>query len=800
MKLSPVLRLIAISALILSLFNCGGGSSSGDDGNNSGSSNNNSALSSSPILSLIDSSDTFGQARGVLIDGDKVYVADGSSGLVVMQITGSNNIQTISSLQPETDPVLGRAYSLAKKGNYLYVAAVKAGLYVIDVSDPFTPILVNTILFSDDPKFLFIKDNLLFVSADSYFVIMDITDPASPVIIKEMFTSTGSNQHLVIENNIAYIAAYNKGLRIIGVSNPSSPVLLSETNVGYNVVAIAKVGNYIYIGGMGSGLFVYDVTNPAKPLLAANISLPVENGESLYDIVKWGNFLFVADGPSGIQIVDITTPANPVLVDSTDTSSSAQSLLVDNLTLIVADNADGIYLFNIIETTDRDGDGIQDGYDVFPDEPSEWADADGDGTGDNADLNDDNDGYLDENDAFPTDPSEWIDTDGDGVGDNTDVFINDPLEWSDSDNDGIGNNADLDDDNDGLLDVDDPYPADPFNLINVTNDAYWSRYPKLDNNKIAWRGYLPSGKATVLYKDLSDPNSQEVDLAGDMDGFIGVQSISNGQVAWRVWDKNGTGRNYIYLWDGSSRRTITDYPTGSFGGEFGYPPSYHSLEVSLDNGQMAWAAWDGTDYEIFFWDGNSIRQITDNSVDDYEAQLSNGQIAWTAYEGLVPKPVNWTSYVDVFFWDGNVIHNISDRPGIPDEDAHLMNGQIAWSGYNNSTYKRDIYFWDGQDVKLINALDGQDYEPQIDNSGNFITWVNEKNSQYTIYVWDGYAIIQLPPIIGFSDLEAFANNGKVAFTRNGTDSSNIYIADFRLDKDGDGVMNSIDPFPLDPLR
>jgi hypothetical protein len=49
-----------------------------------------------------------------------------------------------------------------------------------------------------------------------------------------------------------------------------------------------------------------------------------------------------------------------------------------------------------------------------------------------AGLDSDSDGVLDDNDDFPFDPTEWLDTDGDG----------------------IGNNADLDDDNDGMSDLD----------------------------------------------------------------------------------------------------------------------------------------------------------------------------------------------------------------------------------------------------------------------------------------------------------------------------------------------------------
>jgi hypothetical protein len=64
-------------------------------------------------------------------------------------------------------------------------------------------------------------------------------------------------------------------------------------------------------------------------------------------------------------------------------------------------------------------------------EASPWTDTDGDGLSDGIDPDDDNDGVLDVDDAFALDPTESVDTD----------------------NDGIGDNADTDDDGDGMPDV-----------------------------------------------------------------------------------------------------------------------------------------------------------------------------------------------------------------------------------------------------------------------------------------------------------------------------------------------------------
>ncbi|GAA6152196.1 LamG-like jellyroll fold domain-containing protein [Pseudoteredinibacter isoporae] len=128
---------------------------------------------------------------------------------------------------------------------------------------------------------------------------------------------------------------------------------------------------------------------------------------------------------------------------------------------------------------DRDGDGVPDEDDAFPDDPTEWADLDGDGIGDNSDPDRDGDGVNNDEDVFPNNPEEWADLDGDGIGDNADTdrdgdgvlndedaFPNDPNESSDLDGDGIGDNSDPDKDGDGVDNDQDAFPEDP----NESND------------------------------------------------------------------------------------------------------------------------------------------------------------------------------------------------------------------------------------------------------------------------------------------------------------------------------------------
>ena len=130
-----------------------------------------------------------------------------------------------------------------------------------------------------------------------------------------------------------------------------------------------------------------------------------------------------------------------------------------------------------------------DAVDTFPNDATEWIDTDGDETGNNADLNDDNDDWTDAEEADcgtdPLDvtsvPSDYdmdgicdvvdTDDDGDGIPDETDSFPMDDTESLDYDNDGLGDTIDTDDDNDGWLDTEEPNcGTDPMDAFSVPAD------------------------------------------------------------------------------------------------------------------------------------------------------------------------------------------------------------------------------------------------------------------------------------------------------------------------------------------
>ncbi len=193
---------------------------------------------------------------------------------------------------------------------------------------------------------------------------------------------------------------------------------------------------------------------------------------------------------------------------------------------------------------DSDVDGFLDSEDLFPDDPEEWKDYDGDGIGDNSDHDDDNDGIEDDRDPYP------FDKDNDGVDDINDLFPDDPNESSDNDGDGIGDNADPDDDNDGTLDSEDIYPSDP----NRSGYTVSGRVFVASNIDIDGDTNDPSNR---FFENDTLEDAQKLDRDAELIGYISATddqkdfyalNLSQGQTITLNWNDSSLDVDmYLYL-------------------------------------------------------------------------------------------------------------------------------------------------------------------------------------------------------------------------------------------------------------
>ena len=243
------------------------------------------------------------------------------------------------------------------------------------------------------------------------------------------------------------------------------------------------------------------------------------------------------------------------------------------------------------QDTDDDGDGIPDHEDAFPLDATESLDTDGDGIGNNADTDDDGDGVEDADitidlgligaddvlisqDLFPLDPTEQYDADLDGIGDNADLdddndgvpdsqddFPMNAQETIDTDGDGIGNVSDIDDDGDGYNDeLEISLGTDPLDASSQPDDQDQDGIPDAFDTDVNGDGFTDEEifVSQVLTPGINGPEAQWQILNLDQypNAFVRVYN-RNGQLVYEM-------QNYRNDWTGIYQQTGERLPAGSY--------------------------------------------------------------------------------------------------------------------------------------------------------------------------------------------------------------------------------------------
>ncbi|MBU2575829.1 hypothetical protein KKF64_01960 [Patescibacteria group bacterium] len=267
-------------------------------------------------------------------------------------------------------------------------------------------------------------------------------------------------------------------------------------------------------------------------------------------------------------------------------------------------------------------------------------DTDGDGKYNQEDWDDDNDGVDDGVELSQgTDPTR-PDTDYDGADDGVDQFPLDPNEKYDNDGDGIGNNADLDNDNDGVLNEDDPAPFDP----NITGRESAPESPSAEATGDVPPEPVyktpepesPSAEASADKKATGDvpyeieevtytfPDESEADYTLDI-------MIAKSRIGWNEFqfDVLGGSESFMYLWnfgDGELAQTVDPIHKFSNSGEYEI-----SLSVSDGKGGLGEA---NEKIMIGFWNiGNPFILTLVSLLSIFGIAL----IGYLLYQGVIQK-------------------------------------------------------------------------------------------------------------------------------------------------------------------
>ncbi|NOH85379.1 alpha-amylase, partial [Vibrio sp. 03-59-1] len=379
--------------------------------------------------------------------------------------------------------------------------------------------------------------------------------------------------------------------------------------------------------------------------------------------------------------------------------------------------------------------------------------SDKDGTGNNADTDDDNDGWSDADEArLGSDPlsavskpadldgdliadSEDSDRDGDGVDNAQDAFPDNKAESLDSDKDGTGNNADTDDDNDGWSDADEArLGSDPLSAASKPADLDGDLIADSEDNDRDGDGVdnaqdaFPDNKAESLDSD-KDGTGNNADTDDDNDGW---SDAKDGWGDFASSDDDGDG----------TPDSIDLTPAGSSTSS----PTYSEALIYYKRKDSNYDGWG-----LHLWDNetcNAVETVTEWDA-PYTVTEDAGEQGVLFRVAIKPENNGCLNFV---------IHKDDERAlGDDDLKVELYKSNIVYTlDGDNTAYYRPLTeapvtlsgasaHWLAVDNIAWNMIDGADsYQLWTNPNGTADLWMNPNG---TIFLGnpDGFTKLPLDP-------------------------------------------------------
>jgi hypothetical protein len=246
-------------------------------------------------------------AVAVDVAGNFAYIAAGTNGLVVVDVTDRTNPRTRGTLSG-----IGDAEGVRFAGQYLYVADAAGFLRVVNVVNPDAPSLVTSLPIPGKPISLAIHPNLALIAAQTGGVsLVDISNPVVPNLLTT-FATPGSalGVDFDFQRGLAAVAMGSAGFQLVDISNPGSPQLRGLLPGG-DVRRVLLRFPAALLADVQRSITAVNVTDSQNPAISS--SIPANLGGAPVDIAAYGNIAITADISFGraVPVVNVSSPLQP---------------------------------------------------------------------------------------------------------------------------------------------------------------------------------------------------------------------------------------------------------------------------------------------------------------------------------------------------------------------------------------------------------------------------------------------------------------------------------------------------------
>ncbi|KUO50222.1 MAG: hypothetical protein APF76_10945 [Desulfitibacter sp. BRH_c19] len=263
-------------------------------------------------------------------------------------------------------------------GSKLYIADV-FGLRILDISNLDKPILNDTLVCKGWPKDIAVQDEFVYVADVLGLKIYDKSQDFK--LIGRFESNRNRIAKVIVEGSFAYASCEAVGLKVIDITNPENPKLVSGIVLSSGVWDSCVYGDYVYLAAYTQGLIKVNKKNiksmkcqtqykNCKEVIGvcardrAVFAACSYEGFKVFDhdlkllysyediidrcwtVLEHDNMLYAACGADGVIIFDAEDLHEIKLVGTIETVQ-ARDLMIDDGQLFIADGRNGVLVYNL---------------------------------------------------------------------------------------------------------------------------------------------------------------------------------------------------------------------------------------------------------------------------------------------------------------------------------------------------------------------------------------------------------------------------------------------------------------------
>ncbi len=261
------------------------------------------------------------------------------------------NERTVSVRQIGACDIGGSAYDIQAVGNRAYVTVYSDGsdgLVILDVTDPAQPVLLGKYA-AFGARNVRVVGNLAYLTAQEDLQILDTTDPGN---IRRLggYDQGGYGINVEVAGKFAYLTDAPAGLQVLDISDPANIRTAGNYQALTPVTGGKIAGNIAYATDLQFGFLALDVENPANIIHLGDFAA---TGVTGIPEVK-ANTAYLACGYYGLEVLDVTDPKviKSLSQNFYDPSRAVLAVRVVDSTAYVGELTTGLQVLDVLNPSD----------------------------------------------------------------------------------------------------------------------------------------------------------------------------------------------------------------------------------------------------------------------------------------------------------------------------------------------------------------------------------------------------------------------------------------------------------------